>query len=57
MAQLLCKVIRGLPKEVEEEANKFLESTPCEIHHVLQSESSDHVTLTIFYQLDRQDLG
>jgi hypothetical protein len=55
MTHLLCKVIRGLPKEVEEEANKFLESTPCEIHHVLQSESSDHVTLTLFYQLDPPD--
>jgi hypothetical protein len=55
MTPLLCKVIRGLPKEVEEEANKFLESIPCQIHHVVQSESSDHVTLTIFYALDRPE--
>ena len=55
MGQLRCIVFRGLPKELEEELNKFLESTPCEIQHVLQSESQDHVTVTIFYLLDPQD--
>ena len=55
MSQLRCTVFRGLPKELEEEVNKFLESTPAEIQHVLQSESGDHVTLTIFYVLDPQD--
>ena len=50
---LRCVVFRGLPKELEEELNKFLESTPCEIQHVLQSESGDHVTVTVFYELDR----
>ena len=52
MAHLRCIVLRGLPKELEEEVNKFLEATPCEIQHVLQSESGSHVTLTIFYVLD-----
>ena len=52
MQRLRCEVFRGLPKELEEELNKFLEATPCEIHHVLQSESGDHVTVTIFYVLD-----
>lgn len=55
MSQLKCTVFRGLPKELEEEVNKFLESTPAEIQRVLQSESGDHVTLTIFYILDPQD--
>jgi len=39
-------------RQIEEDLNKFLETTPCEIHHVLQSESGDHVTVTIFYVLD-----
>lgn len=55
MSQLRCVVFRGLPKEIEEDLNKFLESTPCEIHHVLQSESKDHVTVTVFYALDAQE--
>jgi len=52
MSQLRCTVFRGLPKELEEELNKFLESSPCEIQHVLQSEYGDHVTVTVFYLLD-----
>ncbi len=55
MSELRCVVFRGLPKELEEELNKFLESTACEIQHVLQSESEDHVTVTVFYQLDAQE--
>lgn len=56
MSQLLCKVFRGLPKEVEEELQKFLDSMPCNIEHVLQSESNDHITITIFYVLDEPEL-
>lgn len=52
MNRLRCVVFRGLPKEIEEELNKFLEATPCQIQHVLQSESEDHVTVTVFYELD-----
>jgi len=55
MTQLRCMVFRGLPKELEEELNKFLESTPCEIQNVLQSEYGDHVTVTLFYLLDTQE--
>jgi len=55
MSQLRCHVFRGLPKEIEEEVNKFLESTSCEIHHVVQSESTNHVTITIFYVMDAQE--
>ena len=54
MTHLRARVFRGLPKELEEELGKFFESTPCQIHHVLQSESGDHVTLTIIYELDPQ---
>ena len=49
---LRCIVFRGLPKELEEEVNKWLEMTSCQISHVQQSESGDHVTVTIFYVLD-----
>jgi hypothetical protein len=46
--------MRGLPKELEEQVNKFLAATPCTIEHVLQSESADHLSLTIFYTRDAQ---
>ena len=52
MNRLRVMVFRGLPKELEEEVSKFLEVTPCQIHHVVQSESADHVTLTILYEMD-----
>ncbi len=55
MSQLRCVVFRGLPKDLEEELNKFLEQTPCEIEYILQSESGDHVTVTVFYQPDAQE--
>ncbi len=51
MSTLRCVVFRGLPKELEEEINKFLEATPCHVHFISQSESSDHVTATVFYEL------
>lgn len=52
MNHLRCLVLRGLPKELEEEFNKFLECTPCRIESVTQSEYRGHVTLTILYTLD-----
>ena len=54
MSTLQCVVMRGLPKELEEQVNKFLAATPCTIEHVLQSESGDHLSVTIFYTLDAQ---
>ncbi len=56
MQTLRCHVFRGLPKELEEEVNKFLETTPCQIQHVVQSESENHVTLTMLYELVRHEL-
>ncbi len=50
MAPLRAVVFRGLPKEVEEDINKFLESTPCEIRSVTQSESGDHISVVILYE-------
>ncbi len=52
MNRLRCVVFRGLPKELEEEVNKFLETTPCLVHQLVQSESGDHVTISIFFELD-----
>ena len=57
MQALRCHVFRGLPKELEEEVNKFLEVTPVHVHHVVQSESQNHVTLTMIYELASPDLG
>jgi hypothetical protein len=56
MQSLRCHVFRGLPKELEEELNKFLEVTPCVVHHVVQSESANHVTLTVFYEVIPNDV-
>jgi hypothetical protein len=50
MPQLRSVVFRGLPKEVEEELNKFLETVPCHIHSVTQSESGDHISVIILYE-------
>ena len=41
-------VVRGLAKEVEESLNKLLAaSPPLQILHVVQSESRDHITITV----------
>jgi hypothetical protein len=55
MNPLRCIVMRGLPKELEEEFNKFIESTPCRIHNVTQSEYRGHVTLTVLYVLEPKE--
>ena len=57
MHTMRCQVFRGLPKELEEEVNKFLEVTPVHVHHVVQSESANHVTLTMIYELVSPELG
>lgn len=50
MTQLRCLVVRGLPKEVEEEINKFLSTTLVRVDYVSQSESGDHITVTLLYE-------
>jgi hypothetical protein len=55
MNPLRCIVMRGLPKELEEEFNKFMESTPCRIQGVTQSEYRGHVTLTVLYVLEPKE--
>lgn len=52
MTQLRCAVFRGLATELEEQVNKFLESSSCQVHFVLQSETGDDITLTLIYKAD-----
>ncbi len=56
MQSLRCRVFRGLPKELEEELNKFLETTACQVVQVVQSESENHITLTVLYELIHHEI-
>ncbi len=50
---LRCRVFRGLVKEAEEEINKFLSTHMLHLLHMAQSESGDHISVTlIFEELD-----
>ena len=44
---LRCCVFRGLVKEAEEEVNKFLSSHEVRVLHMAQSESGDHISVTL----------
>ena len=44
---LRCLVIRGLVKEAEEEINKFLSSNEVRVLHMAQSETGDHISVTL----------
>ncbi len=44
---LRCLVFRGLVKEAEEEINKFLTTHRVQVLHMAQSESGDHVSVTL----------
>ena len=45
-----ARLFRGLIKEVEEDVNKFLQNHEVRILHVAQSESGDHVSLTLIIE-------
>ncbi len=47
---LRCIVVRGLVKEVEEELNKFLSGNEVRVLHMAQSESGDHISVTIVFE-------
>ena len=47
---LRALVVRGLPKEVEEELNKFLTTRPVSVVHMTQSETADHLSITLLYE-------
>ena len=44
---LRCLVFRGLVKEAEEEINKFLSTHEVRVLHMAQSESGDHISVTL----------
>ena len=44
---LRARVFRGLMKEVEEDMNKFLAGHPVRILHMAQSESGNHISVTL----------
>ena len=44
---LRCVCFRGLVKEVEEDVNKFLSSTPVRVLHMAQSETGDHISVSL----------
>ncbi len=46
---LRARVFRGLVKEAEEDINKFLASQEVRLLHMAQSESGDHVSVTLIF--------
>jgi len=47
---LRCIVVRGLVKEAEEEINKFLSNHEVRVLHMAQSESGDHISVTLIVE-------
>jgi hypothetical protein len=47
---LRCRVFRGLVKEAEEEINKFLSTHAVHVLHMAQSESGDHISVTLIFE-------
>jgi len=47
---LRCKVVRGLVMEVEEEINKFLSSHEVRVLHMSQSETGNHISITLIVE-------
>lgn len=50
-----CKVITSSKYELEDKINKWLESEKIEISHVVQTDDTVYVTVTIFY-LDQNEI-
>jgi hypothetical protein len=50
MTMLRCRVFRGLIKEAEEEINKFLSTHLLHVLHMAQSESGNHISVTLIYE-------
>jgi hypothetical protein len=51
---LRCHLFRGLVKEAEEEINKFLSTHEVHVLHMAQSETGDHISVTLI--VDEPDL-
>jgi hypothetical protein len=50
MGGLRCRMFRGLVKEAEEEIDKFLATHHIRVLHMAQSESGDHISVTLLYE-------
>ncbi len=44
---LRCLLFRGLVKEAEEEINKYLSTHEVRVLHMAQSETGDHISITL----------
>ena len=44
---LRCLMFRGLVKEAEEDINKYLSTHEVRVLHMAQSESGDHISVTL----------
>jgi hypothetical protein len=47
---LRCLVFRGLVKEAEEDINKFLQTHEVRVLHMAQSETGDHISVTLIVE-------
>jgi hypothetical protein len=47
---LRCRMFRGLAKEAEEEIDKFLATHRIRVLHMAQSESGDHISVTLIFE-------
>ena len=47
---LRARVFRGLVKEAEEDINKFLSTHEVRLLHMAQSESGDHISVTLIFE-------
>ncbi len=47
---LRCVLFRGLVKEAEEELNKYLSTHEVRVLHMAQSETGDHITVSLLVE-------
>ena len=47
---LRARIFRGLVKEAEEDVNKFLSTHEVRLLHMAQSESGDHISVTLIFE-------
>ena len=47
---LRARIFRGLVKEAEEDVNKFLSTHELRLLHMAQSESGDHISVTLIFE-------
>jgi hypothetical protein len=47
---LRCRVFRGLVREAEEDINKFLSTHVVHVLHMAQSETGDHISVTLIFE-------